>query len=310
VTRRLTGQEFHVERRTVRGVDVAFVHEGRGGFPLLLLHGYPETKRIWWRNIEPLAAAGFEVIAPDLRGHGDSGLAPDGAYDIGAFSLDVHALVHDELGHDRCVVAGGDVGGVVLYDLGLRFPGFIDRQVVFNTVVPLLEDQYREAGIPPDPPLHSRPTADYFRRQGQDPAGLLAELDTPARRRAWVAAMYGHRLWAAPGTFDDDDIAFHAEPYGDAEKLRASWGVYELAFGNRHPEVVPLLFETNPIPTVALYGEADHVVPASFPARCAVAFTECVGPFHLPGAGHFLQWEAAGVLNRTLRWFCADLLDR
>ena len=34
----------------------------------MLLHGWPETKRIWWRNIEPLAEAGFEVIVPDLRG--------------------------------------------------------------------------------------------------------------------------------------------------------------------------------------------------------------------------------------------------
>jgi pimeloyl-ACP methyl ester carboxylesterase len=41
------------------------------GYPLLLLH--PETKRIWWRNIGPLAEAGYEVIAPDLRGYGGLG---------------------------------------------------------------------------------------------------------------------------------------------------------------------------------------------------------------------------------------------
>ena len=60
---------FTVRRETVRdGVTLAFVHEGAGGYPLLLLHGYPETKRIWWRNVGPLAAAGYEVVAPDLRG--------------------------------------------------------------------------------------------------------------------------------------------------------------------------------------------------------------------------------------------------
>ena len=40
---------------------------GVGGYPLLLVHGYPETKRIWWRNVRPLAEAGYEVVVPDLR---------------------------------------------------------------------------------------------------------------------------------------------------------------------------------------------------------------------------------------------------
>ena len=87
-------RDFAVAHATVRdGVDIAYVRAGEGGFPLLLLHGWPETKRIWWRNIEPLAAAGFEVIVPDLRGYGDSGLAPDGFYDPATHALDMHALV-------------------------------------------------------------------------------------------------------------------------------------------------------------------------------------------------------------------------
>ena len=44
---------------------------------------------------------------------------------------------------------------------------------------------------------------------------------------------------------------------------------------------------------------------ASFPDRARVAFTECVGPFVVPDAGHFLQWEQADVLNRALARFCA-----
>jgi pimeloyl-ACP methyl ester carboxylesterase len=300
---------FTVRRETVRdGVELAFVHEGVGGFPILLVHGYPETKRIWWRNIAPLAAAGFEVIAPDLRGHGESGLAPDGHYDVAAFSLDLHALVRDVLGHEQCVLVGGDVGGPVVYDLGLRHPGFAPRQCYFNTLPPSLDDAYAEAGIPPDEPQTTRTTADYFRRQANDADGLLAELDTPERRRAYVANMYGHRLWAARGAFTADEIDFMSEPFADADRLRASWGVYEGAFGKRELSEIPMLFEPNPIPTLVLYGAADNVVPETFPERCAVAFTECIGPFTLPGVGHFVQWEAADILNRSLYWFCRDLV--
>lgn len=300
---------YNVRREPVRdGMQLAFVHEGAGGYPLLLIHGYPETKRIWWRNIGPLAGAGFEVVAPDLRGHGDSDLAPDGMYDIAAFSLDLHALMHAVLGHDRYGVVGGDVGGVVLYDHSLRYPGTVERQCIFNTLAPPLHELYAKAGIPPEePPRETRPTADYFRRQASDADALLAELDTPQRRRAYVADMYGHRLWASPGTFTEDDVAFMTEPYADADKLRASWGVYEGSTGRKPMADVPRVFEQSPVPTLVLYGPDDHVVPRSFPDQCAVAFTECIGPFHVPGAGHFLQWEAAGVLNRALTYFFGDL---
>src|SRR3954447_4896400 len=85
---------------------LAYVREGEGGFPLLLLHGWPETKRIWWRNVEPLTRAGFEVIVPDLAGFGDSSLAADDRYDVAAHARDMHALVAETLGHERCVTVG------------------------------------------------------------------------------------------------------------------------------------------------------------------------------------------------------------
>jgi len=296
---------FAVEHAPVAdGLQLAFVREGEGGYPLLLVHGYPETKRIWWRNIAPLADAGFEVIVPDLRGYGDSGLAPDGFYDPAVFAHDVYRLVHDVLGHDECATAGGDLGGVVIQDLSLRFPGFVARQCIFNTITAELGDAYREAGIAPDPDRSMRPTADYFLRQGRDADALLTELDTPSRRRAYIADFYGHRLWAAPGTFTPDDVDFMTEPFADADRLRASWGSYETAYGNRPMEDVPQLFEPCPVPALVLYGPEDNVVPPSFPDRARVAFTECVGPFVVADAGHFLQWEQADVLNRALAHFC------
>src|SRR4029450_8318882 len=125
---------FSVRREEVRhGGHLSFVHEGAGGFPILLVHGYPETKRIWWRNVAPLTDAGFEVIAPDLRGFGDSDLAADGFYDVAADALDLTALAHGVLGHERCVVVGGDLGGVVAYDITLRTPGLVPRLCFFNT---------------------------------------------------------------------------------------------------------------------------------------------------------------------------------
>jgi pimeloyl-ACP methyl ester carboxylesterase len=164
----LDPERYSLERGEVRpGVELAWVREGAGGVPLLLVHGWPETMRIWWRNVGPLAEAGFEVIVPDLRGFGASGLAPDGHYDMAASARDLHALVHDVLGHERCAAAGGDYGGVVIQDLGLRFEGFVARQCLFNTVLPLLREEYEAAGIEVTPPPDARMASDYFLRQGR-----------------------------------------------------------------------------------------------------------------------------------------------
>jgi pimeloyl-ACP methyl ester carboxylesterase len=295
---------FPTRRAEVRnGVTIAYVRAGEGGTPLLLLHGYPETKRIWWRNIGPLSVAGFDVIAPDFRGHGDSSLAPDGFYDIAAFSIDCYTLVHDVLGLEQCAVAGGDVGGVVLYDLGLRYHGFATHQVLFNTVPPPLKEVYEAAGLPPDDVRERRAQSDYFVRQANDPDGLIAELETPAQRERYVAAMYTHRLWGTSNAFTLEEVAFHTEPYADRDKLRASWGVYEQSAGKRAMEDVPRLFEQSPVPTLVLYGPEDHVVLPSFPWKAKAACLDAIGPLFVPNAGHFLQWEAADTFNRLVTLF-------
>jgi pimeloyl-ACP methyl ester carboxylesterase len=266
---------------------------------LLLLHGWPETRRIWWRNIRPLADAGFEVIVPDLRGYGDSGLGDE--YDTAVQSRVMEGLLRS-LGHERCVACGGDFGGVIAQDMSLRFEGLVERMVLFNTIPPVLPDS------PADLPRETRMASDYFMRQGTDADGLAAELDTPEKRRRYVAEMYGPRFWAAPGAFTPEDVEFMVEPFGDAERFRASISIYEYAVRAREWSEPPRLRERNPTPTLILYGPEDHVIPRDFAQRMELAFPERMGPFVVPDAGHFLQWERAEVLNSSIRWFCRDVL--
>jgi pimeloyl-ACP methyl ester carboxylesterase len=277
--------------------SLAYDRAGEGGKPLLLIHGWPETRRIWERNVEPLAAAGFEVIAPDLRGFGDSALAPDDRYDVPAHSQDMAELLA-ELGHERVVACAGDLGGVVAQDLSLRYDGLVERLCLFNTIPPLLADG-------PSPiPRATRMAADYFIRQSKDADGLAAELDTPERRRRYIATFYGSRFWAAPGSFERGDVERMTEPFADADRFRASIANYEYAGGARQAPEPPRLLEPNPTPTLILYGPEDHVIMPDFPERMEAAFPNRAGPFVVPGAGHFLQWERADVLNGALRWLC------
>jgi pimeloyl-ACP methyl ester carboxylesterase len=294
---------FTVHREVVRdGLATAFLREGIGGYPIVLLHGYPETKRVWWRNVAPLAAAGFEVIVPDLRGYGDSDLSPDDAYDLVLYSRDVHALVHEVLGHERCAVVAGDIGGVVAVDLAQRFEGFVERLCFFNTVPPWSPG----FDLSTFSAIAGGPTGDYQELQGARPDELIAMLPNAEARRQWIAAMYTSRLWASPGTFTPDEVAFMTEPFADEARLLASWAPYQLAHGRPMSEM-PMTTGPVEVPTLVLYGHDDHVVGDDFVPACEAGFANRIGPLVVPGAGHFLQWERADILNPLLVATFGDL---
>ena len=300
----LRPDRFATHFASPRGFRQAYIHEGHG-VPLLLVHGWPETKRIWWRNIEPLAKAGFEVIVPDLRGFGESEVGPDGFHDVPSHVRDLYALVREHLGHEKVVVAGGDLGGPVIQDLSLRYPGFVERMVLFNSPLPF--DKERMAGMRT---RGAREASDYFVRQGTDADALASELDTPDKRRRYIATFYGSRFWAHPGSFDEAATAFMTEPFADGAKLRASFGGYESVFNEKARSEPSAMAAPNPTQTLILFGPSDHVIYPEFDRMAEVVFPERVGPFLVRDAGHFLQWEAADLLNGAIRAFCRDMLPR
>ena len=306
---------FAVHHFGGRGFRQAYVRERPGGVPLLCVHGWPESKRIWWRVIEPLAAAGFEVIVPDLRGFGDSELGPDGFHDVPSHSRDLHALVTDGLGHEQVILCGGDLGGPVVQDLALRFPRLAERMVLFNSPLPF--DKERMAGMRTRP---AKEASDYFLRQGMDADALAAELATPEQRRRYVATFYTSRFWAHPGAFMGDApgvfgpnggtalVDFHTEPFGDAAKLRASFGGYESVFDHARQSEPGLLARNDAVRTLILFGPSDHVIYPAFDEMAAVVFPDHDGPHRLTDCGHFVPWEAADELVAHVSRFCADLL--
>ncbi len=298
-----------------RGFRQAYVHENPGGVPLLLVHGWPETKRIWWKVIGPLSAAGFEVIVPDLRGFGDSEAGPDGFGDVPSHSRDLHALVTQGLGHRRVVLCGGDLGGPVIQDLALRFPDLVDRMVLFNSPLPYDKERMAELRTRP-----AREASDYFVRQGTDADALAAELATPEQRRRYIATFYTSRFWAHPGTFMGDAAApmgrfggsaivdFHTEPFGDAGSLRASFRGYESVFDPAKRSEPPLMARNEAVRALVLFGPSDHVIYPDFDKMAAVVFPRHVGPYRLADCGHFVPWEAPHALVSGLVALCSDLL--
>lgn len=101
------------------GVTLAYSDRGRG-LPLVLVHGFPLSRKMWRPQAEELVKAGCRVITPDLRGFGETVL-PSPTVSMDVYGDDIVALL-DHLGIDKAVVGGMSMGGYVLLNLLERYP--------------------------------------------------------------------------------------------------------------------------------------------------------------------------------------------
>ena len=112
----------------VNGIRLNLRLEGEGP-PVLLVHGFPDSHAVWRRQIPALVAAGFQVIAPDTRGCGDSEISPDVAdYRLENLVADLVGLL-DHLGVDKVRLVAHDWGAVIAWHLVLAHPERVERYI-------------------------------------------------------------------------------------------------------------------------------------------------------------------------------------
>jgi pimeloyl-ACP methyl ester carboxylesterase len=123
---------FKHHTTTIEGVRLHYVIAGRGD-PVVLLHGWPQT---WfeWRRIIPALAEKYTVIAPDLRGLGDSS-KPPGGYDKRTVANDIYLLVR-KLGFERIYLVGHDWGGPTSYAYAAAHPADVRKLVILDVSIP------------------------------------------------------------------------------------------------------------------------------------------------------------------------------
>jgi epoxide hydrolase 4 len=116
-------------------VRLHYVEAGQGPL-VVLLHGFPEFWYGWRQQIQPLAAAGFRVVAPDMRGYNLSS-RPDAvsAYDIDPLTDDIRGLIH-ERGAESALLVGHDWGGSVAWAIAMNHPEVVDRLAILNAAHP------------------------------------------------------------------------------------------------------------------------------------------------------------------------------
>ncbi|MFL5253774.1 MAG: alpha/beta fold hydrolase [Rhodopila sp.] len=123
-------QHHHADLGDVR---LHYVMAG-SGFPVVLLHGWPQS---WyeWRHVIPGLAERYQVIAPDLRGLGESSRPADG-YDKKTVGNDVWRLVHDVLGIAEFYLIGHDWGGPTAYAVTAAHPDAVRKLAILDVTIP------------------------------------------------------------------------------------------------------------------------------------------------------------------------------
>jgi haloacetate dehalogenase len=127
-------QGFELRDQIVNGARIRFAVAGKGP-AILLLHGHPQTHVVWRKVAPDLVRAGFTVVAPDLRGYGDSEKVVSDAlhapYSKREMAKDQVGLMR-ALGHDRFHVVGHDRGGRVAHRMALDHPQAVAKIVVLD----------------------------------------------------------------------------------------------------------------------------------------------------------------------------------
>lgn len=281
-------QHFYANLKEVR---LHYVTLGQGK-PVVLLHGWPQT---WyeWRLIMPLLADQYCLIAPDLRGLGDSS-RPASGYDKKTVAADIWQLMHEHLKYGTFAVVGHDVGSVVAFRLAADHAEAVSHLVLLD--VPVIgETKEGLGGVTPSGQL---PRWHHLFHQVMD----LPEALTFGRERIYLEWFFNWGTDQA-GTFSEADINEYVRAYSQAGAMRAGFNMYR-ALPQDIADNYATLSTGFKLPMLTLglggggsRGRGEMVVESL--RRVAV---KAAGG-SVPDCGHFLPEEKPQELAERLRAF-------
>jgi epoxide hydrolase 4 len=273
--------------------DVRLHYVEAGDGPLVvLLHGFPEFWFSWRAQIPALAAAGFRVVAPDMRGYNlSSRPAGVAAYDLDLLAGDIRNLIR-ELGAESSFLVGHDWGAAVAWSTAMNHPEVVERLAILNG-----------------------PHARRFLQGLRTPRQLAKSwymfffqlpwlAERLARAGRWWGLRYPFEHDARPGAFTPEDIDAYVEAWSQPGAATTMINYYRALF-RQPPWRAEARIRTVRAPTLVIWGERDRHLGAELaePDRDDVPNLERV--VRLPGASHWVQHDEPERVAQLLIEFFA-----
>lgn len=274
------GTGFVARRVWIDGTSIRYVDSGTGP-AVIFLHGLGASMYAWRKNLGPIAAAGYRVVAFDNRGFGFSD-KPASGYDNASYVRLVVTFL-DSLHLPNAVLVGHSMGGAIAAQVAIEHPERVRGLVLIGS-----------AGLGAREPL--------VLRIGRWPLLGPLVLALPGRG---VTSRLLKATYADPRKVSPADVDQYYAPVAEPEYGRALRGVLrEFRFDGLADRL-----EHVAAPTLVLWGEQDRLIPIAL-GRALAAGIPHAAFLSVPRAGHSVQEEAPDEVNRLVLRFLKDGLAR
>lgn len=277
------------------GVNIHYASIGEGPL-LVMIHGFPDFWYSWRSQMEGLRDE-FQVVAIDQRGYNRSD-SPDGEenYNMSLLVTDVAAVIR-HLGQDSATIVGHDWGGAVAWQFAFAMPQMVNRLIVLNLPHPnglgrelaTNEEQQRNSGYARAFQEGSPSDPDIFFGGPMIPETLSGWVTDPAARARYIEAF---------GRSDFDAmLAYYKQNYASGDSGEGS-------IANAAPAAPQL-----DVPLLLFHGLEDTALHSNGLNNTWDWNDSDTTIVAVPGAGHFVQQDAAEMVTDTMRWWLLSRPD-
>jgi epoxide hydrolase 4 len=284
---------FRHEYMQIGGVRLHYVLTGKADRLIVLLHGFPECWYSWRHQLKALKDV-FTVVAPDLRGYNLSN-KPSRIedYKINAVAEDILGLIR-HLRFSKAAIVGHDWGAAIAWYIAFNYPEYLSKMVSMQ--VPPLQLWRKNMSI--EQALRSWYM--LFFQLPFVPEWLLRLKDFAAIE--WLFKYSTIQL----GAITDADIAIYKEALKQPGALNASINYYRAnisTFFNRRKEENINNHKRVKVPTLFIYGEEDVAITPTTVQGIRDYIDAPYKEVRIPWSGHWVQQEAAALVNQELKSF-------
>ena len=263
------------------GVRLSFLTGGHGP-PLILLHGYAETSRMWI-PIMPQLTERFRVVAPDLPGIGDSAIPADGL-DMKTSAIRIHALARS-LGITKARVVGHDIGLMVAYAYAAQFPAETEKLVLMDAFLP---------GVAGWEAIYNNPGIWHFRFNGPTPEKLVE-----GRERIYFEHFWNDFAADKTRSIPEADRETYTAAYSRPGRMRAGWA-YFVSFQKAASDFALLAKTKLTMPVLTIGGEKANGEALGEQAKLVADNPRVV---IIKNSGHWVMEEQPAATTEALLGF-------